>query len=38
VREIADAAQLPELYASKVVTRLVVGDIDHGRTYSYSEL
>jgi benzil reductase ((S)-benzoin forming) len=28
----------PELVASKVVTRLVVGDIDHGRTYSYSEL
>jgi benzil reductase ((S)-benzoin forming) len=28
----------PEVVATKIVTRLVVGDIDHGRTYSYQEL
>jgi benzil reductase ((S)-benzoin forming) len=28
----------PEVVASKIVTRLVVGDIDHGRTYVYQEL
>jgi benzil reductase ((S)-benzoin forming) len=28
----------PEVVASKIVTRLVVGDIDHGRTYSYQDL
>jgi benzil reductase ((S)-benzoin forming) len=28
----------PEVVASKIVTRLVIGDIDNGRTYSYQEL
>jgi benzil reductase ((S)-benzoin forming) len=28
----------PEVVASKIVTRLVVGDIEHGRTYVYQEL
>jgi benzil reductase ((S)-benzoin forming) len=28
----------PAVVASKIVTRLVVGDVDHGRTYSYREL
>ena len=28
----------PEAVAEKVVTRLVMGDVDHGRTYSYQEL
>jgi benzil reductase ((S)-benzoin forming) len=28
----------PELVASKIVTRLVLGDVEHGRTYSYQEL
>jgi benzil reductase ((S)-benzoin forming) len=28
----------PEVVARKVITRLVIGDVDHGRTYSYQEL
>jgi benzil reductase ((S)-benzoin forming) len=28
----------PEVVATKIVTRLVIGDIDHGRTYRYQEL
>lgn len=28
----------PAVVASKIVTRLVVGDVEHGRTYSYQEL
>jgi benzil reductase ((S)-benzoin forming) len=28
----------PEVVASKIVTRLVIGDVDHGRTYSLQEL
>jgi benzil reductase ((S)-benzoin forming) len=28
----------PAVVASKIVTRLVVGDVDQGRTYSYQEL
>ncbi len=28
----------PAVVASKIVTRLVVGDVEHGRTYSYREL
>jgi benzil reductase ((S)-benzoin forming) len=28
----------PGLVASKIVTRLVAGDVEHGRTYSYQEL
>lgn len=28
----------PAVVASKIVTRLVVGDVEHGRTYTYQEL
>jgi benzil reductase ((S)-benzoin forming) len=28
----------PAVVASKIVTRLIVGDVEHGRTYSYEEL
>jgi benzil reductase ((S)-benzoin forming) len=28
----------PEVVASKIVERLIVGDVEHGRTYSYREL
>jgi benzil reductase ((S)-benzoin forming) len=28
----------PELVASKIVTRLIVEEVEHGRTYSYQEL
>jgi benzil reductase ((S)-benzoin forming) len=28
----------PAVVAAKIVTRLVVGDVDHGRTYDYQEL
>jgi len=28
----------PAAAASKIVTRLVVGDVEHGRIYSYREL
>lgn len=28
----------PSVVASKIVARLVVGDVEHGRTYSYQEL
>jgi benzil reductase ((S)-benzoin forming) len=28
----------PETVATKIVTRLVIGDVDHGRTYGYQEL
>jgi benzil reductase ((S)-benzoin forming) len=28
----------PEVVASKIVARLVVGEVEHGRTYSYQEL
>ncbi len=28
----------PDVVASKIVDRLVVGDVEHGRTYSYQEL
>jgi hypothetical protein len=28
----------PAVVASKIVTRLVVGDVEHGRTYGYREL
>jgi benzil reductase ((S)-benzoin forming) len=28
----------PEVVAAKIVSRLVAGDVDHGRTYSYQEL
>ena len=28
----------PAVVASKIVTRLVMGDVEHGRTYSYQEL
>jgi hypothetical protein len=32
------AAGWPPAAASKIITRLVVGDVGHGRTYSYREL
>jgi benzil reductase ((S)-benzoin forming) len=28
----------PAIVASKIVTRLVIGDVEHGRIYSYPEL
>jgi benzil reductase ((S)-benzoin forming) len=28
----------PAVVASKIVDRLVVGDVEHGRTYSYQDL
>jgi hypothetical protein len=28
----------PAIVAAKIVDKLVVGDVEHGRTYSYQEL